>query len=233
MEHVVAFTATNRPDYLRQTLDSWRKVRGIEQTHLIFRCEPGFPEVVDICASADFGGALSVTVNEQVLGPLTNPWYAMEDGWHWADKHGLDFVIIAEDDTPVSTDVLEYYSWCQRYKNDPEVLIAGAFQHEAQGGYADVVRSEKFICWIWGTWRDNWFEYLRNDWDHDYTYKGWDWRIAEHWMQQLGFRTVAPAMSRSQDIGIFGGAHARPEDFPAHVSRCFTPDIPPQDYREI
>lgn len=234
MRHVIAFTATNRADYLRHTLDTWRQVRGIDQAHLIFRCEPGCDEVVDICRSADFGADLCVTVNETRQGPLTNPWLAMEDGWSHADMHDLDFVIIGEDDTPVSTDILEFYSWAQEtYRSDQQVITACGFMHEAKGGYADVIREPHFSAWIWGTWRDRWYEKLRGDWDHNYRAKGWDWRITEYWMEELGYRSINPAMSRSQDIGQYGGVHAHPDNFVNAVSRCWTQDVPPQDYREM
>lgn len=234
MKHVVAFTATDRPDYLRATLDSWRQVRGIDQAHLIFRCEPGCDEVVDICRSVDFGGDLCVTVNEERKGPLTNPWLAMEDGWLHADIYDLDFVIIGEDDTIVSTDTLEFYSWCRdAYRSDLRVITAASFLRDAAGGLSDVVRLSRFHSWIWGTWRDRWYHNLRNDWDHDYRYRGWDWRITEYWIQELGFCSIAPAVSRSQDIGQHGGVHASPAAFEGAVSRCWTQDVPPQDYREM
>ena len=50
----VAFTVNNRPHYLKETLESWSRVWGIEDTHLIFRCEPGCPEAVQLCESVDF-----------------------------------------------------------------------------------------------------------------------------------------------------------------------------------
>lgn len=233
MKYVIAFTATNRPDYLRQTLDSWRRVRGIDQAYLTFKCEPGCPEVEEICRAVDFGGALTVEVNPEAYGPLTNPWHAMEAGWNRARLYGgLDFVIIAEDDTIVSSDVLEFFDWAaDKYKHDSGVITVGAHQHDALGDFYDVVRMRKFHSWIWGTWLDRWCV-LRDDWDHDYRHRGWDHRITDYWLNERGFVNIGPAMSRSQDIGMHGGVHSLPSDFPNAVSSCFTLDIPPQEYRE-
>jgi hypothetical protein len=86
---------------------------------------------------------------------------------------------------------------------------------------------------VWGIWRDRWERHLRDDWDHTYRAKGWDWRITEHWVGERGYLAIKPAMSRSQDIGEFGGVHAHPADFPSAVSRCFVAEVPPQDYKEI
>lgn len=228
---VVAFTATDRPAYLRDTLDSWRAVRGIETANLIFRCEPGFPDVEAICRKADFGQTLTVAVNPRRYGALTNPWAAIETAFAMTAR---DFVILGEDDSPVSTDVLEYYSWAEEaYRGDQNIIAVCAHVQHAHGGIGEVFRDSHFTCWVWGTWRDRWADHLRADWDHDYRFKGWDWRITEHWCQEMGFRALKPCLSRSQDIGEFGGVHARPEDFPAAVSTCFTADIPPQDYKEI
>ena len=45
---IICFTVNNRPEYLRQTLESWSKVRGIGECLLLFRCEPGCDEAVQI-----------------------------------------------------------------------------------------------------------------------------------------------------------------------------------------
>lgn len=227
---IVAFTATSRPAYLEETLASWRKVRGIGKAHLIFRCEPGHPEVEEICRKADFGASLRVIPNLVTYGVLSNPWHALETGF----VTGADFVILGEDDSPVSDDVLEYFAWAQdTYAADEQVIAVSAHIQDARGTLGEVVRHDHFTCWVWGTWRDRWENLLRDDWDHDYRHKGWDWRITEHWVRRLGYRVIKPALSRSQDIGEFGGVHASPQDFPNAVSRCFVPEVPPQDYREI
>lgn len=227
---VVAVTATNRPGYLIETLESWRQARGIEKAHLIFVCEPGFPDVEAICRAAGFGASLDVRVNPVKYGALINPWVAIEAGF----ATGADFVILGEDDSPVSTDVLEYFAWARdTYAADEEIITVCAHIQHARGTLAEVVRDSHFTCWVWGTWRDRWETKLRDDWDHNYRAKGWDWRITEHWVGDLGYRAIKPAMSRSQDIGEFGGVHASPADFPNAVSTCFTADIPPQEYREV
>ena len=230
----IVFTVHDRPAYLRRTLESWERVRGISAARLVFRCEPGCPGAVALCRSVGFAEA-TVTVNPRRYGVLTSPWHAFEDGFT-AGR----FTILAEEDLIVSTDVLEYFTWCdQRYRDDPGVLGVTTHQHDAQpGGLAGIAPAcwtgdDPPHLWVWATWRDRWRRLLRADWDHTYAHRGWDWRIRDHWVLGQGMRVMAPSMARSQHIGEHGGAHCMPGQFGALESRCFAGDVPPQDYREV
>jgi hypothetical protein len=237
---VVAFTARNRPAYLKETLSSWSKVRGIGDAHLLFRVEPGCPEVAELCGAADFA-KVTVIRNPRRLGVLANPWHAMESGF----ATGAEFVILAEDDLTVSADVLEFFAWCQRYAADPAVLAVSTHQRDAQpGGLAGVTDARWDYggahMWVWGTWADRWERLLRPGWDFTYeengggpAQRGWDWKIRNHWVMQQGMRVVAPSLSRSQHIGEHGGAHCTPEQYEDLKSRCYVQDVPPQDYQEV
>lgn len=229
---IVAFTANNRPRYLRETLDSWAKVRGVEDADLIFRCEPGCPPVEQMCRGATFGASLSVTVNPVRYGPLSNPWRCFHEGF----GTGADFVVLAEDDSPVADDVLEWFAWARdRFANRSKVLAVCAFQRHVQpGGPHGAVLAPWFRPTVWGTWADRWQNLLRDDWDHDYRHKGWDWRIIEHWIGERGYLCAAPCQSRSQVSGEFGGTHLHPgAQYQEHLSRCFSPSYPPGEFTEV
>ena len=232
MRPVVTFTVNNRPDYLRETLASWEQVRGIESALLLFRCEPGCPEAVSVCRAVSFAET-RVTVSPGRLGVLRAPWQAFEDGF--AESR---FVILAEDDLTVSQDVLEFFAWCQRYENDSGVLGVTTYQHDAQPGGLAGVRTadwsddDRWHFWVWGTWRDRWDAFLYGDWDFDYSHRGWDWRIRDHWVRR-GLRMMAPSAGRSQHIGKYGGSHCTPAQFASLRSPSFTPSVPPQQYREM
>jgi len=230
MQQVVAFTANNRPDYMRETVESWNKVRGIEDAHVIVRVEPGNPEV-EKAASLLNGRLLEGHTNPVQYGALSNPWHALETAFSF----GYPFAILAEDDSPVADDVLEYFRWCEiRYHGDQDILAVCAFQHDAQGGPKEVIRQARFVPTVWGIWRDRWEKRLRDDWDHDYTHKGWDWRINEHWIQERRFLTIGPGQSRSQVSGEHGGTHLRAgAEYQAHLSTCFSPHYEPGYYEEI
>ncbi len=235
MKHVVVFTAHRRPEYMKQSLDSWRNVRGVDQAHMHFQCDAdAHSEVVEMCQDVDFAGAVTVEVSSVRYGVQSAPWHALETGWQYADLYGIDFVMLSEEDICVSSDTLEYYSWCRdQYRDDAEILTVCSFTEQAVGGYAEVFRSSHFRSWVWGTWKDRWTALLRDSWDHNYQFKGFDWHISEYCMEELGHRAIIPARSRSQNIGQYGGVHTVAEDFVNCLSRCYSPDVEPQDYREL
>lgn len=244
MNIAVCLTVNNRPQYLRETLESWSRVRGIENAHLIFACEPGCPEAVAICKSADFARLATVNVHNFRAGVLANPYLALSTAF----GVGYDAAILAEEDLIVSPDVLEYFAWCQRYASDPSVLGVTTYQHDEQpGGLSGVgpagwSRDDQWHFWVWGTWRDRWERLLRDNWDTTYSgecgcppnMRGWDWAFRNHLIRDKGMKMIAPSLCRSQHIGRFGGAHCQPQDFERLLSPSFAGlDVPAQDYREV
>lgn len=242
---IIAFTVNNRPRYLRETLESWSRVRGIGEHLMLFSCEPGCPEAVEVCRTAGFAPGM-IAVNSQRLGVLANPWAALDRAFCISAGVPGDFVILAEDDMVVSPDVLEWFAWAQCYQADPGVLAVTAYQRlERPGGLAGSGDAEWDYhgahFWVWGTWRDRWENVLRDDWDFTYTengggplQRGWDWRIRNLYILGRGMRVIAPSLSRVQHIGKYGGTHCTPDQFEGLLSACYAgDDVPPQDYREV
>lgn len=242
---IVTFTINNRPQYLRETLDSWSKVRGAGDVVFCFRCEPGCAEAVELCNGFLGDHAGMSVVNPHRYGVLANPWAAME--WAFGEEGDPgDFVVLAEEDLVVSPDVLEYFAWCQRYAGYPKVLGVTTHQHhERAGGLAGVSAADwsdgsSWHFWCWGTWKDRWESLIRDDWDFTYrenggglNCRGWDWRIRNLLVIGQGYQMIAPSMARSQHIGKFGGAHCTPEQFDDLLSPSFAGlDVPPQEYQE-
>jgi hypothetical protein len=224
----IAFTANNRPGYLQDALISWKNVRGIERYPLVFHVEPVNSIVREMCEGAQFGKSNETIVNPEVYGALGNPWHAFETGFEYDD-----FVVLAEDDSVVSTDVMEYFEWCRhQYQEDDEVLAVCAFWGQEPVGPVDGVhRRHWFAPTIWGTWADRWDE-LRKSWDFDYSHKGWDWNLNERIMGDR--HCVFPAWSRSQHIGKHNGTHMLPGDFEELQSRSFIERVEaPLVYKEI
>jgi hypothetical protein len=248
---IIAFTVSNRPEYLRQTLESWSAVRGIGDCHLVFSCEPGCAEAVRICESVTFAPR-TVLRNHDRGGVLGNPWRALSYSFgshHAFGRYLIDlgFVVLAEEDLVVSPDVVEYFSWSQRYAPDRNVLGVTTYQHdERPGGLpgvgpADWSRDNSWHFWVWGTWRDRWESLIRDYWDFTYRengggpgQRGWDWALRNNLVIGKGMKMIAPSMARSQHIGKFGGAHCQPQDFERLLSPSFAGlDVPPQEYREV
>jgi hypothetical protein len=244
---IIAMTVNNRPRYLKETLESWSRVRGVGEHLMLFSCEPGCDEATDLCRAADFAPGV-IARNGRRLGVLANPWAAFDRAFCVsADAPVLgDFAVLAEDDMIVSADVLEWFTWCQRYRDDPGVLAVTAYQRlERPGGLSGAGDAEWDYhgahFWVWGTWRDRWETVLRDDWDFTYAengggplQRGWDWRIRNLYVLGRGMRVIAPSLSRVQHIGRNGGTHCTPDQFEGLLSGCFAGlDVPPQDYQEV
>ena len=225
---VVVFTVGGRADYLDETLSSWQEVRGIESATMVFLVEPEHPTEMMLCHqwARDMAALALVSENRTRLGVSGNPWHAMQTGFRLGD-----FVILAEEDTPVSSDVLEYFAWARdAYLGDGNVKAVCAHQiGEPLGAEGDVLRSKHFSPVVWGTWRDRWVSFFRDHWGGP---QGWDANVNERLRAGNG-RVVIPARSRSQHIGEHGGAHCTPGFFPRTVSRSWSASYGPQAYREL
>ena len=226
MKKAVFLTAYNRLDYLRQTLETWKTVRGQEDWHFVAMIEPyeGGSTVVrmfeDFFQETNWGSYL-IHVNPQRYGVLHHPWVGFENLFNNdAIGQNYDFVLRAEDDLLVSDDILEFFSWAaETYQDNKQVATVHSFSH-GEGDPADVVLSDGFSPWIWGTWQDRWMEYLGPTWDHDYStfnghpgnQSGWDWNINTRLFPKMNLRSVVPVVSRSDNIGVFG-THGTAENF--------------------
>jgi hypothetical protein len=226
---VVVFTvAGKRLPYLKETVASWAEVRGIQDATLVFCVEPTIDNwIIRECLLARmFAARVLVSENRRTEGVTRNPWLAMELGFRLDD-----FVILAEEDTPVSTDVLEYFAWA-RGEFEPDLNVEAICAHQIGdplGAEDEVLRSAHFSPVVWGTWRVTWELLFRDHWGGP---QGWDAQINELLRQHRG-QVVIPARSRSQHIGRDGGAHCTPAYFPRTVSRSWSPSYGPQSYREL
>ncbi len=219
----VAFAVYNRPQYLRQVIDAWSKVRGVDEVTFEFHCEPGCPEVVDMCHQVQFTESY-VHVNPQRLGHAWNVHKSM----HWAYRDGADYVIQAVDDFLPSTDLLELHHWHRlNYAEDPTVLALRSgtdYQHDE--GLGAVWRTQ-LIGILPGFHKSKW-KMIAPWWEMG-TANWWAW-VNDRWLQS-GQRldVLAPAVSRAKDIGVTG-SDGYPD--PVAVSQ-FTADVPPQRYFEV
>jgi hypothetical protein len=228
MRPALAFPVYNRPHYTSPVLASWRQVRGIGDAHLIYRLEPGYPEMDDLVARECPDADREITVNGRQLGNDRNMHAAVTDGF----AAGAEFVIAAEDDVVVSHDLLEYMTaMAARYADDKGVLAVTAWQGDPPGPLDEVRRHEWFYggaCW--GMWRDRWDE-VKDGWPPSGTgYDGYLWRLA----QATGRQIIQPLATRCKNIGEYGvNTQGDFASFGAvWESQQFTADIPPQNYRE-
>jgi hypothetical protein len=212
---VVSFPVYNRPHLLRTVLESWSRVRGIQDAVLEFHCEPGCPEAVRACREVDFTER-RVFVNAARLGHALNVLKSMNSAFWEAD-----YAIQALDDFIVSTDILELHAWHrERYRDDPTVLAltSGRDVPAPSGGLAGVWRCQ-LIGANSGFHKAKW-EVLASRWTEGAA-NWWAW-VNEYWLQSgQGYDVLFPALSRADDIGDW------------HPATCFVPDPPPQAYHEM
>lgn len=235
MSMAIAMTCYNRPGYLERTLATWEHVRGLEDVAerciFIDRSDPAMEHTME-CLASEHGWAHHTRLSNH--GVLLNPVESVSDMFRRA---ATDFVILAEDDVVVSSDVLEYFTWAQRFRDDQTVGVVCA--HRPQGTFVEHPRREAvarilgFSCpLVWGTWRDRWERDIQPTWDRDYRNHGWDWNL-NMLMKASGHYSVFPEQNRSDHIGEAGGMHCTPAMFHETVAPDFREDVESSQYRIV
>lgn len=222
----VVLTASHRPGYLSEVLDSWFRARGIDGYKVIVRVEPGSRAVLEVLENWRHRLDLDVRVNERRLGVRMNPFQAIDDAFE-ADA---SFVVYGEDDVIVADDILEMYEWAAR-KNPADALGVIATQRwipYSAGQENDVTLLPYFAATGWGTWIDRWYDVLRPGWERGDS-RGWDWWIVDHLLGRWNF--LMPVYARSQHIGLEGGTHMTAREFDEHLCPSFRPHFPKRRWR--
>lgn len=227
----LVFTAYNRPEYLSDVLESWARVDGLDEWRVEVALEPSDKQEWVLGLFAMFMPGCAVTLNEKREGVLVNPLLALDRAF----AGGADYVVLAEDDLLVSTDVLRYQEWAAA--NAPRDSLAVCSFTKEDGPADEVIAAQTFSPWIWGTWSQRW-PLIAKTWDTDYSSggpetSGWDWNLTLRVLPTYGMRCVFPRSSRSQNIGQHNGTHAKPEEFPGSVSPSFVQDRPVGEFRRL
>lgn len=237
-EQVIAFTVSGlRESYLRESLRSWGKVRGVQDWHLVFCLEPcrqvfpvaEFTQWVNRCfASAE------VIVNDDRLGCLRNTRRAMRAAF----ACGAQFAVLAEEDVKVSDDVLEYFAWARdAYAADSQVAAVCAHAKSTEtGGEHQVVRTAWFNPVIWGTWADRWGSFIDPGWGYcEGNTESWDHHLRLR-IAEAGKASLYPVRSRAFHIGqvstLTPGTLAE-WFYQVSVSSSFAAHREPGQYEEI
>jgi hypothetical protein len=237
-DNVIAFTVSgHRQKYLRQSLDSWTRARGIGDWHLLFCLEPCrriFPVAEFTQWVKGAFASAHVHVNGEWMRCAGNTRQAMS----MAFASGASFAVLAEEDVEVSTDVLEYFAWARdTYAADQQVLTVCAHAKQAEGGDGpDVVRSSWFNPVIWGTWADRWRESVNPGWGMlGGALESWDANLRRQ-IVTAGQVSIFPVRSRSLHIGEVSSqtpGQLSGYFYRQYLSSCFDAGRGPQSYREI
>lgn len=226
---VIAITAFERVDYLREAMLSWELANADYKLPVIFQCEPKDEEVIRACRRSPLTNS-TVNVNPEIYGALSNPFYALNAGF----EAGAEFVILGEDDSVVSADALTYLLQCKyEYANDPNIIAVCTFQQTHSGDRDEMYKAKHFASVVWGTWHDRWYGWMRDNWGHSYAHP-WDLKLLEMVAApESDYRVIKPCMSRSQHIGKFGGTHMKPEEYDAMKADYFDMRMKVAHFKEV
>lgn len=237
---VLAFTAYNRPEYLKESLDSWLKNDLSLVTSVQFFIEPSdrLPEilaVIDDFAKQSIAPVIK-HVNPEKYGVLRNPWELFRNLFEY---QLATFVILGEDDFIASPDTLAFFEKT-RFQMRPKTLAICA-KNVGEGSNNDpstFTYDEGFSGNVWGLYADKWKGFLRDTWDFDYSSgkadnspSGWDHNIGSRVMPKNGLKCLVPTASRSWHIGV-QGCHTTPEGYNETVTWNFVRDEYKGSYEE-
>ena len=243
----IMMTAWRRPQYLRKTLASWAAVDGIRDV-AAFRIaiDPSdrLEKMLAVIAEArgEYGLDITARVNTRHLGVSVNP---VEGGTAVLNEYpDVDYLVMAEEDLAVADDTLQYLTWVnETFRDTPSVLIGCAHSPDNPTADADpaaVVLLPRFRVWVWGTWRDRWFNTLVPSWDRSYNTGtvghqecGFDFNIDLRVIPEGRYVCALPLASRSQNKGKFEGVHGDPNTYASTLNPSFRETFGKVDYRLI
>lgn len=226
---VLAFTAFNRPEYLKQSLDSWLKTNLSLVTSVQFFIEPSdrLPEIHAVIDEFEKACPVPVIkhVNPEKYGVLRNPWELFRNLFEY---QLATFVILGEDDFIVSPDTLDFFEATRKQIQPKMLAICAKNTGESSDNEPSTFTYDNgFSGNVWGLYVEKWREFLRDTWDFDYssgkadgTPSGWDHNIGLRVMPKHKLRCLVPTASRSFHVGL-NGVHCTAEDYNATTTPNF------------
>jgi hypothetical protein len=237
-------TAWKRPDYLRQSLESWARAPELSELRRII-VALGWSHRFD-----DMTGAIRAA--ERQLGRAAvvvpdSPEASRSPGMHRALGEAIDtaflmdrdadWVLCGEEDVIVSADALAYVAWAQQQYGEHSLCIclhnrggAGwdgltAEREDADADQEAVRELPYFNPWGWCIRRDKWEAVARPVWDWDCDSagsrdSGYDWQMQR--LSSIGpWHNLVPDAARSQTIGEDFGVYSNPGIFPFQQAKSF------------
>ena len=196
----LTLTVCRRPDYTTQTMRAIKLCDGIEEYAVSVYLDPQCLETERIAREESLPGWEFVKA-ERPTGCNRAIYESLCIGFSRGDYH-----IHLEDDTVPSPDCLRWFEWASRFRNDASVFSVSAWNR--CGGESSLAgRRQWFTPWGWATWRDRWDE-MRERWS---PHGAESWDVAVNTVFRGGRVELFPALSRVQNIGEHGGAHATPQ----------------------
>lgn len=229
---IVVYNAWRRPDYTRTSLQALAKCRGISDYKVQIMVDGGGQRGVAETAvnvADDCGLDWALHLNDHNLGVAGAPLEAMRKAF---GQHHADFIVRIEDDAVLTPDALELADWyldlCSREPRAMEkYLLMGLCDHEnkdvdfpitmidKRGGVSPEYLLEHYKLtspFAFCLCKEN-FPFVEKYWNCKTQIPyGWDWSLTYVMRLKEKF-SLAPILSRCQNIGRDGGVHDTHETF--------------------
>ena len=206
----ITLTVYNRPEYTSKVLESLQTNNTIGYK-LLIAAEPGCDQTIKVCQKIDF------MPFELVLNPFCR-------GVNCNNKHIYDLVfdrgselnVAIEDDTPLSPDALDLVEWFHSLPNRDDYLLLNLFNgSKSTDRPLELFEYDAFCPWGFCFSRQAYENRIKPYWMCDA--RGWDWSICEV-MRNNGLKSLSPFLSRTQNIGKYGGVYCTPD----YYEHCFS-----------
>ena len=213
----ISIPVTNRPEYLRQTLECIKNnVRAIDYK-LFINVEPLSEECIQICKDIDWIGT-DVEVNAVRLGSDANPYRAIQRAF----DAGSEFNVHFDDDLLIGPDTFHLLDWYYlTYKDAPLSYISySVFNYNSDPAFPDKLDTVyKYFSGLgWAVFREGWDAWYKTNWFDDRISRsvfspetiGWDWVMSGVAIQN-GLDALQPSYSRTNHAGRLGGTYCTEE----------------------
>jgi glycosyltransferase involved in cell wall biosynthesis len=211
VKRTITLPAYRRAGRLREVLDSFRKNRTDGYT-LYVSLEPGFPEVLDVVRSIDWI-PVRLSINDRNLGLNDN----IKKVLRWAMAEGSEFNIALEDDIVLAPDAFDLAEWFRVLPNRGEYACLGFLNYRSTlEEPLAVLETQDFRSWGYCFTREAWekwfvpaLEYVPRVLPTVPYQHLWDFRTMFYFIEN-GARTLHPALSRSNHMGLDDGTNSLP-----------------------
>ncbi len=226
MKKTITVTAYNRPEYLRQALESLIR-NSLDGWKIYFSIDPSEAreEILRVIQET-----LPAKVEREVitqsrrLGVSGNPFFILRKAF----EEGSEMNIYLEEDIRVSPDITRLADWYSEF--DLEHCLCLNLLHGNCGGDRNLslppkdllIRTRNFNSLGFILTRDQWTSFFEPHWFEQSpasgknslipVKEGWDWSILRyHLKRKTRLYTLQPLCARSNHIGRSGGTYCLPE----------------------
>lgn len=221
----ITVTAWRRPQYLMQIVSDLAK-NTCDDWRLYCAIEPGNRQTLQVCQRINFVETVIIQ-NPKRLGVRDNPFSVLTRAFN----DGSDVNIYLEEDITISQDVTSIADWYLENGNTASELCA-ALHVKSRTPDDPLVLQRQNVFSALGLimLRDQWKKHIQPNWYSDG--RGWDWAIHEYLNSKKKLSTLAPRLSRSTHIGLYGGVHYRHQRHGAEFDGLVLYDGPPRPQKD-